>query len=530
MYMYGSSSAFPTRDMSFFNQNANLGNLAENYFTDFVSGGIMVPNTNYTSSSLNLGGTPYYEVWDLFNVTSSNSNYTSNFGLAFFTGSGPGVTDINSSNVTSSYYVIPSSGSFTVQYGFNIDVEGQPGAQFTGSMEIWLSSSLNGSFNQVLNRNSQSLSISSGVYNASVYYWDQNISNPSIYEIQLTGVPLTLYNGYTVNEYDGIGATCGTTPTRTTVLTADQTYLQYTPYNTITGVYYYNLAFYMDMNESVSTQNWQSNSTKKYSSVQTCSGASTVSSLIYANNFTVDTQDPTYNIGDKLVFRFLVTTVSSGGNEITKVALSPYLDNLQFNVFGNLSSLTNPSFIKVTPSNSSLILANPSVCVDQTNNAFYLPPNFSAFYGANYYFDPLNVATSASFATLYDEYGYIGYPFILEPNDKIIIQIEGANGYAFEYTVQSIFFTGNGSLYLTVIEDISGYFANLLCNKFYKVVFLKRLPDETNIIINLTKPQGKTSYGFVLPSNISKTLLDNIDAVTKNSKQQLIDAGSNVIV
>jgi hypothetical protein len=207
-----------------------------------------------------------------------------------------------------------------------------------------------------------------------------------------------------------------------------------------------------------------------------------------------------------------------------------YLDKIQFSVFGGWNNILNPSFIKVTPSNSSLILANPSVCIDQTNNAFYLPPNFSAFFGTNYYFDPLNVATSASFATLYDEYGYIGYPFVLEANDKIVVQIEGANGYAFEYTVQSVSFTGNGSLYLTVIEDISGYFGTLLCNKFHKIVFLKRLPDETNIIINLTKPTGKTSYGFVLPSNISKTLLDNIDAVTKNSKQQLIDAGSNVIV
>jgi hypothetical protein len=59
-------------------------------------------------------------------------------------------------------------------------------------------------------------------------------------------------------------------------------------------------------------------------------------------------------------------------------------------------------------------------------------------------------------------------------------------------------------------------------------VFLKRINDETNIIVNLVKPEGKTSYGFSIPQNIAQSVLDNIDVITVNTKQQLIDAGINL--
>jgi hypothetical protein len=69
-----------------------------------------------------------------------------------------------------------------------------------------------------------------------------------------------------------------------------------------------------------------------------------------------------------------------------------------------------------------------------------------------------------------------------------------------------------------------------LCNTFYKIVFLKRIQDETNIILSVVKPPGKTSYGFVIPQNIAQDVMDNIDNITRNVKLQLLDAGSNVIV
>jgi hypothetical protein len=526
MYMYGSSSNTPTLDMSFFNTNTDLGNLANNFFTNYPSGGLIIPNTNFSSSSLNGGSN--FEVWDLFNVTSPNPNTISNFGTSFFTGSGPGVVDSNNSTVTSSYYKIPGSGSFTTQYSFTVNVQGQPGAEFTGSMELWLSSSLNGNFTRI-NQNSQSIKVTSQVYNALRFNWDENILNQNSYSITSLN-SITLLNGYTFNDYNGTSANCGATPTTSTVLSADTNYTLYVVVDNITGQQVYNAAFYMDSNISTANISWQASSTPKYNSISQCSGANSNSTLTFSNNITIDTADPAYNPGDEIVFRFFTDTKSSGANIITSVRLNPFLEDLSFNVFTGLNTPQTPAILKVTPSNSSLLLPNPTVCIDQTLNAFYLSPQLSAFYGNNYFFDPLNVVTSASFGILYQEYGYVGYPFFLEPNDKIVVQIEGNDGYLFEYNIDSVAIIGNGSIYINIIEDISGYFNNLGCNQFFKIVFLKRLPDETNVIINLTKPEGKTSYGFILPSNISKTLLNNIDLVTKNSKQQLIDAGSNVIV
>jgi hypothetical protein len=194
-------------------------------------------------------------------------------------------------------------------------------------------------------------------------------------------------------------------------------------------------------------------------------------------------------------------------------------------MFGQVS----PGVLKVTPSNGSQI-ATASICTDQLNNTFTLGNTLSSFYNSSYYFDPLNAVYSASYAPLYQEYGYIAYPFQLEPFDKILIQIENSNGITFEYNVSQVAVGGNGNVNILIQEDINGYFVNNLCNKFYKIVFLKRIPDETNIILNLVKPPGKTSYGFIIPQNLSQNVLNNIDNITKNVKLQLLDAGSNVIV
>jgi hypothetical protein len=275
---------------------------------------------------------------------------------------------------------------------------------------------------------------------------------------------------------------------------------------------------------------WRSPSIRKYSSLTLCSG-NPVSTLKYTNNFIVDTSLPDYQPGDKIVFRFLCETTSVGSNKIESASLSPFLESsttpnpLNWIFTGTPYS---PGVLKVTPSNGSQV-ATASICVNQVDNTLVLGNTLSDFYNPNYYFDPLNSLFSASYAPLYQEYGYIAYPFQLEPFDKILIQIENSNGLTFEYNVSQIAVDGNGNVNILIQEDISGYFTNNSCNKFYKIVFLKRIPDETNIILNLVQPPGKTSYGFIIPQNLSQNVLDNIDNITKNVKLQLLDAGSNVI-
>ena len=172
-------------------------------------------------------------------------------------------------------------------------------------------------------------------------------------------------------------------------------------------------------------------------------------------------------------------------------------------------------------------MTTSSICVNQAANAFYLSPQLSPFFSTNYIFNPLDSLVSSSYADLSLEYGDILYPFVLQENDKIIVQVIDENGPFLEYTVDNVIYAGNGQIYIQTKEDISGYFGDI-CNKFYKIAFLKRINDETNIIIDLTKPDGKTSYGFSIPQNIAQSVLNNIDVITINTKQQLIDAGINL--
>ena len=52
---------------------------------------------------------------------------------------------------------------------------------------------------------------------------------------------------------------------------------------------------------------------------------------------------------------------------------------------------------------------------------------------------------------------------------------------------------------------------------------LKKVEDETNVHLSFTKRDGKTSYGFLIPEDINQDVLNNIDTITKETKQKLLN-------
>jgi hypothetical protein len=277
---------------------------------------------------------------------------------------------------------------------------------------------------------------------------------------------------------------------------------------------------------------WRTAAVKKYKNLVQCSPGTPVSILRFTNTWTLDTnQVGVYNVGDIVSFRFFCNTTSNGTNKITSGTLNSFISSTTTpgnkSIFGGNNY--SPGVLQVTPNNGSQA-AVASICVNQTQNSLVLGNQLSSFYSPNYYFDPLSTTFLASYASLYQEYGYVAYPFQLEPFDKVLIQIDAANGFIFEYNIAQIAIDGNGNVNILIQEDINGYFQDAICNGFFKIIFLKRLRDETSVILNLIKPPGKTSYGFIIPQNISSDVMNNIDNITKNVKLQLPDAGSNVIV
>ena len=94
-----------------------------------------------------------------------------------------------------------------------------------------------------------------------------------------------------------------------------------------------------------------------------------------------------------------------------------------------------------------------------------------------------------------------------------------------EYVITTVSLSNTtGKLTLGLNTPLSAAAKNSLTSSNYgKFLLLSRLPDETNVILNFTKRDGKTSYGFLIPETISSAVLANIDTITKEVKQKLLN-------
>jgi hypothetical protein len=498
-YLYGSESANWITSSVFASPGGDSQNVLNRFFNLYTVNGGMVPSSTFTSSSF--AGSKY-EVWNMFNITgslSSNGNY-------FNIGTGPG-----GNVVTSSYYTIPAKSDYQFSYDFSLLVSASSSTlsskEVIGSMELWASSSTDGTFTK-LDVNAITASFQAQTYRAYIGNIPAGYSRV-LAELQQSN-DIIIYNGYTVAEYDTI---YDTAPVNTFVVSpSDLTYqlYKYIGYRagevvdedpgTILGYYFVKSTDYAENYSNI----------RIYSSIAPPSGNnSATQTLTFRKSVNISASN--ISVNDKIVFRFFIDNDGNSGDP-----------TLIYN-----ASLNADGIIKVIPANNSLVVTSASVCFDQTANAFYLNDKLSPFFGPAYYMNPLDSVVSSSYSQLYQAYGDILYPFFLQANDKIVIQAVEANGPYSEYTVDSVQFVGASNLaYIYVKEDIDGYFNN--CNKYYKILFLKRVVDETSIIINYSKVPGKTSYGYAIASNISTAVINNIDNINKRVNQQLVDVGVGI--
>jgi hypothetical protein len=153
-----------------------------------------------------------------------------------------------------------------------------------------------------------------------------------------------------------------------------------------------------------------------------------------------------------------------------------------------------------------------------TTSSISFTTALSSFYGDNYYFAPN--PTTGSISSLYDEYGDVDYAFNPKPYDILVLYL--SDGSILEYNVLSINLIG-GQLVLNLDAQLSNLATtNLTGNSYRRFLLLSRIKDETNVILNFTKRDGKTSYGFLIADNISSDVLNNIDTITREVKQKLL--------
>jgi hypothetical protein len=192
---------------------------------------------------------------------------------------------------------------------------------------------------------------------------------------------------------------------------------------------------------------------------------------------------------------------------------------------GYIASLNSGGLLSVgslaTSTGYSVIGCSPSYISNVSASSITFNAPLSSFYNKNYMFVP-NPA-SGSTSALYDEYGDVDYVFTPKPNDIVIVYLSDKS--IVEYNITDVTVnTTSGRLTLDLDSPLSNLAkTNLTSSKYDRFLLLSRQPDETNVITTFQKRDGKTSYGFLIPDIISSEVLGNIDIITKEVKQKLLN-------
>lgn len=155
-------------------------------------------------------------------------------------------------------------------------------------------------------------------------------------------------------------------------------------------------------------------------------------------------------------------------------------------------------------------------------NQIVLSAGITNFYGGTYTFLPNPGGGTEN--SLYGgavNYSDVDNPFTINPFDIFLLYL--SNNTYIEAKILGIS-TSSGYLTLTLDTALTQNAIDDLADETYeRLLILSRKADETNVILNFPKKDGKTSYGFLIPENLETNILANIDMITREVKQKLIN-------
>lgn len=172
---------------------------------------------------------------------------------------------------------------------------------------------------------------------------------------------------------------------------------------------------------------------------------------------------------------------------------------------------------------------NQFISGSSNNNTIILSSELSYF--QNYQFVPSgsNIIKNS----LYDSFGLkngdINYVFTPKPGDVVILYYGGVGNFI-ESNIASVSkINGKVNITLTTTLPSALRIPSYTSSTLDKFLILSKINDENNMILNFIKPDGETSLGLIIPNDIHPDVLNNIDTITKEVKQKLIDLGSTNI-
>jgi hypothetical protein len=132
---------------------------------------------------------------------------------------------------------------------------------------------------------------------------------------------------------------------------------------------------------------------------------------------------------------------------------------------------------------------------------------------------------ATSSVLLHPIYGNVANTFSPKVGDVILAYYNGNTQYQ-ELNISnvSIDSINNNKLTVKVTPNLvnnltTGSYTNTTISQF---LLLSKQPDETNINLSFDKEDGQTSYGFIIPGNLSPSVLNNIDTITRQVQQKLL--------
>jgi hypothetical protein len=185
-----------------------------------------------------------------------------------------------------------------------------------------------------------------------------------------------------------------------------------------------------------------------------------------------------------------------------------------------------------------LVSALGNYCIEIDNNLL-----FSSSYiagdktlplttGMSVYF---NVSGSTSFipelsSSLYPLLGDINYTTEIEKGDYIILYYNKSDlglgpGQLYPVSRRIIDIVDDGVTQrsIEVYPNMPAYITAANINLYQKAAFIKKQPDESSIILQGRKREGKTSYGFLVPQDINPYILQNINTLQSTIQSQILN-------
>jgi hypothetical protein len=247
---------------------------------------------------------------------------------------------------------------------------------------------------------------------------------------------------------------------------------------------------------------------------------------------TVSSGDAGVVYGGFTTAQILNTPLQFGQTIWTKVSIQAGFNDVQ--VFGMgayfeaESSKFNGSYC-INPSSAINKLFDTSSFLPG-NNVLTISENMNPFFLENVTFIPSYTSGSITESPLYETFGEVDYGTKIEEGDYLYLYYSGISvGYSVGGMSTPILSritsitTGSVTSSFTVYPNLPSYITNGNLNSYDKLVFTKRIPDETTITLRGKKNAGKTSYGFAIPQDINPEILKNANTLQSTIQSQILN-------